>query len=110
MGCAQPPPLHDWPQTELTSPTHCASQLVLQQYASAAHTLPAQGSQLEVSALPVEQIGWAQVLPPEHCPVEPQVCPEGQVPQVPPHPSGPQLLPEQLGVQPDTHCPLELHD
>jgi hypothetical protein len=32
-----------------------------------------------------------------------------QLPQVPPHPSLPQVLPEQLGVQVPTHVPEVLH-
>ncbi len=50
--------------------------------------------------LPVEQMGCEQVLPPlEQVPFEPQVWPEGQLPQEPPQPSLPQTRPVQLGVQ-----------
>jgi hypothetical protein len=38
-----------------------------------------------------------------HVPVLLQVCPDGQVPQLPPQPSSPHCLPLQLGVQEDTH-------
>ena len=39
----------------------------------------------------------------------PQVFPCGQVPQSPPHPSGPQCLPAQLGTHAFTHFPCGLH-
>lgn len=42
-----------------------------------------------------------------HFPLESQVWPVGQVPQEPPHPSGPQDLPLQLGAQEVLHFPLE---
>ena len=43
-----------------------------------------------------------------HWPVELQVSPDGQVPQLPPQPSLPHCLPVQFGVQFATHWPLEL--
>jgi hypothetical protein len=42
-----------------------------------------------------------------HCPVAVQVSPGRQVPQTPPQPSGPHVLPAQLGEH--THCPWVLH-
>ena len=43
-------------------------------------------------------------------PLELHVCPELQVPQLPPQPSVPQFLPEQFGVQePPPHEPLSVH-
>jgi hypothetical protein len=65
----------------------------------------AQGSQLDFSLAPVEQMGCEQVPPLTHWPVVLQVWPEAQVPQVPPQPSLPQVLPLQLGVQEATHWP-----
>ena len=59
-----------------------------------------QGSQLEVSLVPLLQMLWLQVLTgATHWPLVLQVEPEAQVPQLPPQPSLPQVLPEQLGVQ-----------
>ncbi|HMG57443.1 MAG TPA: hypothetical protein VK601_28280, partial [Kofleriaceae bacterium] len=71
----------------------------MQQNESAAQIWAAQVSHDGVSAPPVEQIGWAQVPPPVQVPPGLQVWPPGQVPQVPPQPSLPQVLPVQLGVQ-----------
>jgi hypothetical protein len=100
IGCAQAPPPHDWPQIDATSPTHCESHAVVQQYESCAQMLPAQVSQLEVSFEPVEQIGCEQVEPPpSQVPELLQVWPLPQVPQVPPQPSEPQVLPVHAGVQ-----------
>jgi hypothetical protein len=42
-----------------------------------------------------------------HCPLAVQDSPGRQVPQFPPQPSGPHVLPVQSGVQ--THCPWALH-
>src|SRR5581483_11143459 len=100
-----PPPVHDWPHTELTSPTQIESHAVAQQYESAAQILVAHGSQPEVSLPPDEQIGCEQVPPPPppletQVPLALQVEPVAQVPQLPPQPSEPQVLPLQLGVQP----------
>jgi len=49
------------PQTLLTSPTHIESHAVLQQYASAAHTLVTQGSHVLASLSPSAQISWLHV-------------------------------------------------
>ena len=58
-------PPQDCPQTEETSPTHCASHWVEQQYASLAHTIIAHGSQLAVSLPPGVQMACAQPPPDE---------------------------------------------
>lgn len=52
-----PPPVHDWPHTEATSPTQIESHAVVQQYESAVQIDAAQLSQLPVRLAPVEQIG-----------------------------------------------------
>jgi len=67
------------------------------------------GSQPDWSVVPVEQIEWSQPLE-THWPLESQVCPVAQVPQEPPHPSLPQFIPLQFGVQVGTHWPLTSHD
>jgi len=64
---------------------------------------------------PVGQVGWAtlQMAPefegvvPTHCPAVLQVSPPVQVPQLPPQPSEPHCLPEQLGVQTGSHLKVE---
>jgi hypothetical protein len=57
-------PPHVLPQMLATSPTHCASQPVVQQYESWAQMACAHGSQLDVSLPPEAQISWLQVLAP----------------------------------------------
>ena len=50
------------------------------------------------------QVGVQLVL---HAPVVVlQICPLGHVPQLPPHRSGPQVLPAHLGLQLELHWPL----
>jgi hypothetical protein len=51
-----PPPVHDVPQIDPTSPTHCESHWLLQQYESAAQIFATQGSQVLVSFVPVAQV------------------------------------------------------
>jgi hypothetical protein len=53
--------MHESPQIEITSSTHCASHLVWQQYESAEQISSVHELQVETSAEPVEQIGCEQV-------------------------------------------------
>lgn len=59
------PPVHDSPQIEATSLTHCELQLVSQQYESVAQICVAQGSQPVVSLAPDVQMECAHVPLPE---------------------------------------------
>jgi len=58
-----PPPVHDWPQTDWTSPTQIESHELLQQNGSTAQIRAAQGSHDAVRLLPVEEIACAQPFP-----------------------------------------------
>src|SRR5206468_745100 len=109
-GWAQvlPPVEHDRPQTDATSPTQVASQLLLQQNGSFAQMLVTHGSQPLLSAPPLAHLSCAQAPPPTHCPPALHVCPVAQLPQDPLQPSGPHCLPLQLGVHVATHWPLGL--
>ena len=66
--------------------------------------------QPETSLVPAVQSECEQLLPPPEVqvPLELQVWPLAQVPQVPPQPSEPQVLPLQFGVQPPPPPPV--HD
>ncbi len=90
-----PVPVQDRWQTEATSPTHCESHEVLQQYESAAQMLVTQALQPETSLLPVTQMSCAQVAPDPPVPsappvpIWPPVPTEPPVPLAPPVPLGP---------------------
>jgi len=83
------------------------SQVTLQQNESAAQMLVTQESQPDFRRPPVEHSLCVQVEV-VHVPAALHVCPEAQVPQVPPQPSGPQVLPVHCGVQtpPPRRVPL----
>src|SRR5262249_44869268 len=83
-GPAWPRSVHGWPQPACPSPTQMVPQAVAQQHGPAPQPFVAQGSQLEVSGPPAEQIGCAQVGPPVP-PSGPPVPPSGP-PSVPPPP------------------------
>jgi hypothetical protein len=53
-----------WPQIDVTSPTHVASQATAQQYGSWAQSAVAHASHPLASAPPVAQVGCAHVLGP----------------------------------------------
>jgi hypothetical protein len=108
IGCAHDPPPQDCWQIEETSRTQMESHATAQQKPSTLQMDVAHGSQPVTSLLPVEQMACVQMPPPEHWPLELQVAPPVQAPQVPPQPSLPQTLPLQLGVQALVHWPLEL--
>jgi hypothetical protein len=77
---------------------------VPQQYESFAHTFETHESQDFVNLVPVVHLSCEHVdVLPWQVPSVPQVFPLEQVPQEPPQPSSPQVLPEQLGVQLETH-------
>ena len=97
------------PQTELTSPVQIESHFVLQQYGSSSQIAVAQASHAALSFAPVEQMSCEQVLDAAQVPAELQVSEPEQLPQVPPQPSEPQVLPLHAGVHVDaTHCPAVL--
>src|SRR4051812_49534104 len=77
------PPHVASPQMLCTSPTHCASHFVLQQYESLAQICFTHGSQVDVSFVPAVQMAWPQVPPVEPPEVDPPVLPPVEPPEVP---------------------------